>query len=240
MKISTLLAASIIMFSNLCFAAEPVPPFIGEVEAGAVVVSGNTDSESYAGKAKADYTYNQNSYSLNGRYLETKSEGIQSAKNWEAGARYTRILTDWFSVFAGQKAESDEFAGYVQRDSSDIGLRYYLTKQDQRNWFVEAGYRYTKTIVITSERTYENFGRAYTEYNQSLEKNLAFKYWLEYLPNFTVSKAYLVNTEASLNVMLTQIFSLKIAYLLQYQNQPAVDGAEYTDTTSTLTLVAKF
>lgn len=239
MRFSTLLASLFLLLSTSFAMAEEVKPFAGEAEAGAVVVSGNTKSESYAARGKLTYTHDKNIYSGYGRYIETTANGVKSAKNWELGARYERALTDYLSVFAGQKAESDYFAGYVQRDSTDIGAKYYFIKEDNRTWTGEAGYRYMKTLAITGDETFDNLGRLYTEYNQKLRDGLSFRYWAEYLPNFTEQDAYLANTEASINVMLNSVFSLKFAYLLQYQNVPPITG-ERTDTTTTMTLVAKF
>ncbi|MNL47375.1 hypothetical protein D3C87_1701620 [compost metagenome] len=107
------------------------------------------------------------------------------------------------------------------------------------NWFAEAGYRYSKTQPVVGTVSHDNYGRAYMEFNQSVDKTLSYKLWAEYLPNFTESDAYLANTEASVNVMINSIFSLKLAYLLQYQNVPP-SGGKTTTTTSTMNLVAKF
>lgn len=236
MKLFSVVASMFVLLSSFSALAEP---FAGEAEAGAVIVSGNSQSESYAAKAKTTYTHEQNVYSAFGRYLKTDSNGVESARNWEIGARYERELTDYLGVFAGQKAESDIFNGYIQRDSTDLGLKYSLIKSDEMNWFFEVGYRYQKTLPTVGTTTHDNMGRIYTEFNKALDKTLSFKYWAEYLPNFTNSDAYLFNTEASLNVMLNSVFSLKLAYLLQYQNSIPANG-KYTTTTSTMNLVAKF
>lgn len=226
-----------LLFSNHSFAAEA--PFTGEAEAGLVTVSGNNESESYNAKAKSVFTHEANVYTGYGRYLKTNSNGVESARNWEAGLRYERELSDYFGVFVGQKAESDIFNGYIQRDSTDAGLKYSFIKSDDTKWFAEAGYRYQKILPTLGSITHDNMGRLYTEFSKAIEKNLAFKYWAEYLPNFTKTDAYLANTEASLNVMINSMFSLKMAYLLQYQNLPA-GGGKYTTNTTTMNLVAKF
>lgn len=233
-----------LVVSSLAFAQDPNPtapgPFKAEAEAGVIVVSGNTESESYAAKLLASYTDNGNTYSVFGKYLQAEANGLESALNWNAGIRYERALSEHFSIYAGYKGESDKFAGYLQRDSTDLGGKYYLVKQDDKTWTTELGYRYSKTLSTASEVSYDNYVRLYTEYNQSLDKTLSFKYWLEYLPNLTDNDQYLTNTEASMNVMLSQVFSLKLAYLLQYQNSPPVATAERTEKTFTTTLVAKF
>ncbi len=231
------LTAILVLCSSLSAHAEE--PFAGEAEAGAIVVSGNNNSESYNAKAKSIYTHDQNIYTAFGRYLKTNSNGLESARNWEAGLRYERELAEYLGLFVGQKAESDVYNGYTQRDSSDAGLKYSFVKTDELNWFFETGYRYQKTQPVTGVNSYDNLGRLYMEYNQVLNDTLSLKYWAEYLPNFTVTDAFLANTEGSLNIMLNSVFSLKLAYLLQYQNVPA-SGGKYTTTTTTMNLVAKF
>ena len=82
----------------------------------------------YNAKAKAVYTHESNIYTAAGRYLRTNSNGVERARNWEAGLRYERALSEHFGVFVGQKAESDVFNGYIQRDSTDAGLKYTILK----------------------------------------------------------------------------------------------------------------
>ena len=225
------------VLSISAFAAEP---FTGEAEAGAIVVSGNSESENYNAKTKLVYTQDKNTYTGFGRYLRATANGLESSLQWDAGARYERELSEHVSVYVGYKAESDVYNGYVQRDSSDLGGKYYFIKSDVQNWFAEAGYRYSKTNPTGGgEVTNDSFGRLFTEYNQTIDQTLSFKYWAEYLPNLTDTEAYLANTEASFNVMLNSVFSMKFAYLLQYQNLPPSDG-KYTTSTTTMNLVAKF
>jgi putative salt-induced outer membrane protein len=235
--IVALLSVLVSLLSTFAFAAEP---FAGEAEAGAIVVSGNSESENYNGKAKLVFTEDKNIYTGFGRYLQATANGVESSLQWDAGARYERELSEHISAYLGYKAESDIYNGYVQRDSADIGGKYYFIKSDAQNWFAELGYRYSKTNPAGGgDVTYDSFGRLFSEYNQSIDKTLSFKYWVEYLPNLTDHDAYLANTEASLNVMLNSVFSMKFAYLLQYQNVPPTDG-KYTTSTTTMNLVAKF
>lgn len=211
----------------------------GEAEAGAVMVTGNSKSESYAFKTNTSYKQEFNIYRLVGRYLNTTANDVEISRHWEAGVRYERTLSDRFSLYIGQKYEGDIFNGYRQRDSSDLGAKYFLIKEGDQSWFVELGYRYQKTQPTTCCTNYDNLLRAYTEVNKKIEENLSARFWVEHLPNFTQPKAYLTNSEASLNIMLSKVFSAKLAYLLQYQNSPPENG-KYTTTTTTMNLVAKY
>lgn len=221
--------------------------FQSESEAGAVLVSGNAETESYSVKTKNSYILEKDTFTIFGRYLKTRSSGTESARNWEAGARYERSLAEYVSAFLGHKAESDPFAGYVQRDSSDLGAKYYFNKSDDFNLFTELGYRYQHNLSTVGIVTNDSLGRLYFEVSKTIEKTTTLRYWAEYLPNFTNNEAYLANTEASVGVMLYRNFSLKLAYLLQYQNTkpiittvtPTREG-ERIDTTYTTSIVAKF
>lgn len=232
-----IIVALLSVLSISAFAAEPLA---GEAEAGAIVVSGNSESENYNGKGKLVYTQEKNIYTTFGRYLQATANGVESSLQWDLGIRYERELTDYISMYVGYKAESDIYNGYVQRDSADIGGKYYFIKSDTQNWVFELGLRNSKTNpTSTASVANENFGRLFSEYNQSFDKTLSFRYWAEYLPNLTDSDGYMANTEASLSVMLNSVFSLKFAYLLQYQNVPP-SGGKYTTSTTTMNLVAKF
>lgn len=242
------ICAAAVLSSGAAMAQSAGPGWTNETEVALVTTSGNTDTESYSGKQKSTYTQDLNTYALGGRYLQTKTGGVETAKSWDAGGRYERGISEMWSAFVGYGAEADPYAGFVQRDNADIGGKYFLYKEETLNLFVEGGYRSTNTqfaavstatppVAGRTER--ENFGRVYVEYSQKFSETLSLKYWVEYLPNFTNSAGYLLNTEPSATVMLTSVFSLKTAYLIKYRNQVAA-GSKYADKTFTTSIVARF
>ncbi len=244
MKINKSLNSFLIMGAfliSLSGRAEDRSAWAHESEVGLVKVSGNTDTESYNGKQKTIYTFDHNALTLAGRYLEAKTAGTQTAKSWDTSLRYERILSDQWSVFAQQGAESDSYAGYTQRDNSDVGAKYTIKKSDTENLFAEAGYRYTKTLPsLGTDLKYESYGRLYSEYDLKVNSNVSAKFWVEYLPNFTTSDAYLVNYEPSVAVVLNSLFSLKVSYLVKYHNKTLLPNEKKEDSTFTTALVAKF
>ncbi len=234
---------TVLFFITFSIAAQSQekPKWAHESELGIVTVSGNTDSESYNAKEKTVYNFDQNAITSTARFLETKTAGVESAKQWEAALRYERILSDLWSLFTQHGAESDRYAGYTQRDNTDLGGKYVIIKSDTESLFSEAGSRYTKTLSAVGAATkYESYGRLYTEYSRKLNDSVSGKFWIEYLPNFTKSKAYLVNYEPSMTVMLNSNFSLKLAYLVKFHNETLVAGEKKEDTAFSTALVAKF
>jgi putative salt-induced outer membrane protein len=223
--------------------AESVPassPWKNESELSAVIVSGNTDSQSTSFKQKTSYTFEQNTLVAKGRYLSTLTSGTTTARAWDASGRYERALSNYWSVYTGYGSESDIFAGYVQRDSFDLGGKYFFIKKENQEFIGEAGYRNTHTYLTPPAHKYENFGRLFSQYTQKLSKTSDAKLWLEYLPNFTNSDAYLFNAEPSLSAALSTMFSVKMSYLLKYQGVVPAGFTEHLDTTYSTALVANW
>lgn len=217
-------------------------PWAHESEASIVQVGGNTKSESYSAKQKTSYKVDLNTLTVAGRYLQTKSAGVETAKAWDASGRYERDLSTYWAAFVQHGSESDGFAGYVQRDNSDVGGKYYFVKEDAKNFFSELGYRYSKTNLAGTPGgiEYTNSGRLYVEYTQKFNESVSGRLWVEYLPNFKDADAYLANYEPSVTAMLNEVFSLKVAYLVKYHNKTLAPTEEKNDTTFTTSLVAKF
>ncbi len=237
-----IIAALAIVFQN-AFALDitPTPPWKNESELGVIKTSGNTDSETYTVKQRTTHAFDSNLLTLGGRYLEAKTSDVQTAKSWEAALRYERVLSDLWSIFIQQGAESDPYAGYTQRDNTDVGGKYKIINSETENFFSELGYRYTKTLSSqTADVRYESFGRLYLEYDRKFNTSVSGKFWVEYLPNFTRSEAYLVNYEPSVTVMMTSIVSLKVAYLVKFHNLTVTPAERKEDSTFSTSLVAKF
>ena len=211
-----------------------------ESEMALVTTTGNSENESTSAKQKTSYTHESNIFTGTARYLRSKSGATETARNWDAGLRYERTLSEQWGVFVAHLVESDPYSGYIQRDSSDLGAKYSIVKTEEKKWLIEAGARYSDTYTVTGEHDRAGFGRLYSEYAQDLNESVSIKFWAEYLPNFKNRRAYLANSEASITTLLTQVFSLKVAYHAKYQNEPASEQAKRTDTVFTTSLVAKF
>ncbi len=220
--------------------AVPAEGFRNESEAGVVITSGNARSQNYQFKQSDVYRWESNLLKAEGRFLKSSSRGVETARFWTVGARYERELLDRFSLFAAQNIESDRFAGYLQRYNSDVGGKYFFVKEEAFSWLGEAGYRYTAENRIDASRRNTSALRFYTEANRSWNTSVSSKLWIEYLPNLTASKEYRINAEASLSAALSDVFSVKTAYLLKFNHFPAPGATEKTDTWFTTSLVAQF
>lgn len=216
--------------------------FKGESEASAIVISGNSNSETYG--AKTTNTWNFTEYNIAtafGKYIQSSTAGTVSNKMWEAGLRYERIFVkDLFNGFLQHKAENDEYNGiFVQRDSTDLGGKYFFTKSDDLTWLGELGYRHSETYLGSHVSESSNYARIYTEASYKMNASTSTKLWVEYLPNLKDSDKSLMNAELSLSVVMTDLLSLKTAFLVN-RNEGVVAPAEKETTTWTTALVAKY
>lgn len=211
-----------------------------ESEGNAMVVSGNANNETYGYRQKTWYEWDLNIITAWGRYILARQSGVESAKAWELGLRYDRKLNDWSSVFAAHSAESDIFAGYYQRDNTDIGYQYRWIHTDETKLLSEIGYRYIYTRYTNRSHEVNNTARLYSEVKHTINEMVTSQLWVEYIPSFTEAENYYINAEPSLSVMLSRIFSLKTAYLFKYTNKIPPAQTERLERTFTTSLVAKF
>ena len=224
-------------------AAAPAPApklFANDSELGVVLTSGNARAESINLKQEDSFTWTRNKVLGSYRYLSNSSNGSETARAWDGDLRYERALSTAFAAYVAQGVEGDPYSGYDRRFNSDVGGKYAILKTDTFSWDGELGYRYTSEDRTTPPNLYSDFGRVYTEFNKNWTATSSSKFWVEYLPNFSHHKAYLLNSEVSVTSVLTTIVSVKLAYLLKYNADPATGISQKSDTFFTTSLVAKF
>jgi putative salt-induced outer membrane protein len=237
--VSLLLA--VLLVPNFAIAQEQPAKFTNESELGVVMVSGNARTQTYNVRQLNSYLLNDlDKMKFDGRYLRGLANDVETAKNWAASLRYERELSEWYSLYAQQAQESDIFAGYENRYNSDLGLKMFLTKNDSTVWFSELGYRYTAEFRTRGEPKRFSSGRLFTEATHVFNKSSMGKIWGEYLPNFTEPEDYMINGEASISAVLSDIFSIKTGYLFRYRNLLIGNATTRIDSTVTTSLVAKF
>ncbi len=235
-----LITAMALLFAQATLAQESEFKLENESEAGLVVTSGNSDTQTYNLAQSNKFGFGANALTLKGKYLQQKSKGILSARPWSAAARYERDLTHKVGAYVGQIIESDVFAKYQQRYHSDLGLKYSLSKSEEMHWFAEAGYRFTRENRVSGEHLNQHYARAFSQLEKFWNPRASSKLWVEYLPNFTNASDYQMNAELSTLAQLHSVFSIKLAYLARYDNLPAPGAVSKTDNTVTTSLVAKF
>jgi putative salt-induced outer membrane protein len=210
-----------------------------ESQVGIVTTSGNTDTSTLSASQITTYNFSKNVVRFTAGYLYQETSDVVSAKAWNLGLRYERELSERFSIFAAETVLSDKFKDLRQGYNTDVGAKYFFSKDDTLTWFGEAGYRFTRQNA-TIANTNLHFARLYTEIEKKFSDTVSVKYWVEFLPNFTISEDWQANSELSLSAALSKVFSVKSAYLLKFDHLPNAAGLKPADKVLTTSLVAKF
>lgn len=214
--------------------------FTNETEVGIAAANGNTRTQTYTASQQNQYKWDKDTVGFKARYLNAKAQEEETARYFMGSLRYERSVSSRLGIFGMGTFEKDRFANIDQRRASDIGGRYHFIESEKENFLSDLGYRYLHEDRLDGTHAYSQYGRLYVEWSKQWRESYSTKLWVEYLPNFTDQKDWLLNTEASLTVIMTEVFSLKSAFLLRNDNSPA-PGVEYkTDTLFTTAIVAKF
>jgi putative salt-induced outer membrane protein len=215
--------------------------FSSEDSLSLVQTGGNTNVKTYLAASKNAYTLGKNIFKLNGKYTYGEAYDVRNAERWDALLRYDRDLTEIYGVYVSEEVIANRFAGIKRRFNTDVGGKYTLYKTEKNKTYAELGYRYTveKKEDETQADDKDSQGRVFVQTDHKVKKDITARFWVEYIPNFTENSNYLINMEPSAQVALTSIFSLKIAYLWNYDNLPVPGNSKY-DYTYTTSLLAKF
>lgn len=212
-----------------------------ESELASVQTGGNSQVLTTNAKTTNLYKWTLNTLKFGGHYTYGETQNGVSARNWDANSRLERQLSEHFAIVGGEIIEGNRFISVKARYNTDLGAKYYYLKTDAKTLVTELSLRYTiEDRYAPAENTYDNKARFYNEFSHKVSETVQYKFWLEYVPNFTDSRDYLINGEASLTSILNSTFSLKVAYLGMYDNQTAVEGFKNYDYTTTTSIVAKF
>lgn len=212
-----------------------------ESELALIQSGGNAEVQTNNAKTTNTYKWEKYSALFGGHYTYGETSDSVSVRNWDINGKVEQEVEPKLSVVVGEIIEGNRFTGIKARYNSDLGMKYYYTKTDLQNFFTEVSYRYAvEDRYEPLENAYDHKARLYNEFDHKYSETLQYKLWLEYVPNFTESKDYLINGEVSVTAILSTMFSLKVAYRGLYDNQPADPGFKNYDYLTTTSLVAKF
>lgn len=227
-----------------------------ETELSTVQTGGNTNLQTYNLNTESELKKTKRVYGFGGHYTlgtgevedpndATKTVTEETARNWDVHAKYEQVLSKKFNGFVKAMYEGNEFAGIKQRENADLGAKYKIHEGDDFQSSVELGYRHTtERTTARNDEGKDVFddqkGRLYYELKHIVKEGLSYKFWTEYIYNFTRPEDYLINFEPSVSFAINNTFSFKTSYRGMYDNDPAVGVEEYLDWTYTNSIIAKF
>lgn len=230
-----------LLFLVLIYSLPALAQLTNESEISLIQNGGNAEAQTSNARTTNTYKWDKYSALFGGHYTYGENADNVSVRNWDVNGKAEREVSHKVSLVLGEIIEGNRFTDIKARYNSDIGMRYYYDKSDRVNFFSELSYRYAVEDRYSDVgNTYDHKGRFYNEYDRKHSETLQYKFWIEYVPNISDGRDYLVNGEASLTAILNTLFSLKIAYRGMYDNSPADSSFKNYDYMTTTSLVAKF
>lgn len=239
-RLLTLAALLALAFAALPAAAvESKPVFQGRAEASYVRTSGNTDTETFAGKLEASYEPSANRYYGKAGALYGKTDGDATANQWHLEGRYERALTERLFAFAAATYVNDDFSGYKYQATVGPGLGYEFLKTDRHHLKGLASILYAYDKFDDGESDSYAAGQVQGDYTWQITETTKFRELATYRVSLEDASVYFATSETSLEVKVASNVSLGVGYLIGYRNQPPA-GSEYTDRTFLTSLIVTY
>jgi putative salt-induced outer membrane protein YdiY len=230
----------------------------GTVGIGFISITGNATTLTFNANAAVERKLEQWIFAAkaNGVYGRSKIPGTSEAQVVALAAgtqlRVDRLLSSWITVFVQGGIETDHVKSLEAREFGEggVGLIWIDQKEgDLQKMLLRTDisfrYQYETRFQYYPAPT-QNLGsvtlvapRFGVAFRYALSPQVRFLEAAEILPNITGDSRVLINSTSKLSVMLTQVFSLGVSYVVNYDSMPAV-GKVSTDTALGLTLDALF
>lgn len=217
----------------------------GQGEAGLVVASGNTDTETLNIGLKFEKTGETWDHEIGFTAYQASSDGDDTAESFSANYTLKRNLSERSNIFFNFGYLDDEFDGFTEQLSASVGYGYKVINNDRTTWETGAGvgYRDTSELTIQDDST-ELEGDDLSNATFVLRSDFSHQLTetTKFVDTFKAeigSENTFVENDASLFVTISDRFSLKAGFIVRHNTDPAI-GADETDTISSLSLVYGF
>lgn len=206
-----------------------------------VQTGGNTDVLTFSGNNSLKYGFSEK---LSGTWdvglLYGKTDGEKNAERYFTDLRMDYHTSDTLYLYALGGWLQDEFAGIDKRIYLGPGAGLKILTGDRHFFSTEAGLDYAKENYVDGSDSSFLEGRLLGEYEYVLNPKTKFTQSAEYLHNFDDAEKFRINTVTGLTTQLTDLFSLKVSYEMNYQNEPSPKTLKNTDTLFSVALVVNF
>lgn len=237
----TLVAVALALAFTVPVLAEDAPPkpWTGSAELSYVATSGNTDTSSIGLGGELHYKPGIWTWDFKLSYVEAEADGEKTAEKLAALVGASRPISERLDYYARLAYLSDEFAGIDANYSVDTGVAWKALTGERHFLDLGGGVGYTSEERLVGEDAEFATGTAFAKYKYVLSKNAEFTDSATYVHDFEDSDNWRFLNSAAISAAINSVFSLKAYYNLVHLNQP-VPGFEETDTTTGVSLVAKF
>lgn len=211
----------------------------GSAELGLIATSGNTESRSLSVGGEALYEASVWELRATARFIDVESEGEQTAESINALVHVDHDWNDRARLFGEASYLRNRFSGIESRYALATGVTYAVIDTDERKFKLSGGAGYTVEDRLASPDREFLTGVGGATFRHSFSERSFFENVTGLDLNLETIDDWRARNVAALVAGLTEVFSLKLAYDVRYQNEP-VPGFEKTDTVTSAAIVASF
>ena len=182
--------------------------------------SGNTSVSSLSVNERLEWKRPRFLWAQFANAINSATDGKESANLLALGLR-----GDWkphgrLSVYSLVNYDRNRFADIGRRFEEGAGIGYTMIERAHHRLTTELGGQFVqqRNLVGVSD----NFlaGRAAELYRYTIKDNTYVEERVEYLPNLETNEDYRVNGEANLVAPLSRHLSIKLGYIVRFDNLP--------------------
>jgi putative salt-induced outer membrane protein YdiY len=217
-------------------AEEPPPRLESSAQVALLATTGNASAQTLGFGGEFAWRPMPWVLKAKGLFAQTETDGVLSTRSTVAGTRADRFVTARTSFFGQYDFLRDLFAGVQQRQTVTGGLAYRLILGPPHRLTIDGGlgFEHESRVAEESENLAIATGGAAYHWDISETSRLAEE--LRYFQGLESLENWKLDQSISLIVTITSVFSLKIANIVRYANEPVV-GFESTDTITSVALV---
>ncbi len=221
-------------------AAKPAQsPWHLRSEVSYVRTSGNTRTETFAGKLDASLQKRIHKFFVMGQYLYGRNRGREDSNKLALDGRWEAALNERFSGIVSLGYGRDKFSGFRYRLFLGPGLGYFLVKEARRTLQLSLALNcaYDRFSVGERRDLRSLTGKALAKFDWQALDNLKLLQNLGHVVSFGEAGRYFVESETGLEARINKTFSVGFSYRLNHQNRPPAPEIRKTDTTFLTTLI---
>lgn len=217
----------------------------GKGEAGLVVASGNTSTETANAKLQVTNETDNWKNTLGGAALYASDQDGKTANRWETFGQADWKFTERNFLFGAGRYEEDEFSGFEYQAtlSGGVGRRFIDNDRTKLVGTIGAGYKFYETRDAFDDDT-----GLLIEAGESQDE-VVFRGTVDFDHKFTATTSLLnkfivesgadntfVQNDISLQVKMTDVLALAVGYSVRHNTDPPAEFKR-TDTLTTINLV---
>jgi putative salt-induced outer membrane protein len=232
--------------ASLLAAAVPAhADWTGKGEAGLVIASGNTETETANAKVQGTYESDNWKNTVGAAALYASDQEGKTANRWDVFGQLDWKFTTRNFLFGAARYEEDEFSGfeYQATASYGIGRRFFDSPSTKMVATLGAGYKFIETRDSfdpdTGELLTEGESDSEVVFRGTLDLDHQFTATTSLINKFIVESGAdntFAQNELSLQVKMTDVLALAVGYSVRHNTDPPPEFKN-TDTLTTINLV---